>query len=124
MTHASWHGEAGQGVIGPRAIVLRLIVALALVLFGAPQSHTDRMLAHAGPVAESVVEQAKAVLSVQRHLLRAEIPNGDAPDVVARSTGDHIRQRLFAASMSTASKLSFLPLAFHILPPVRGPPVA
>jgi len=124
MTHALWHNEAGQGVIGPRATVLRVIIALALMLFGAPQIHTDRTLAHAGPVAESIVGQTKAALSVQRHLLRAQFPDGDTPDMEAPGTADRNWQILVAAAIVHAPQTYVLAVAFHILPPVRGPPVA
>jgi len=111
-------------VIRPRAIVLRLIVALALMLFGAPHIHTDRTLAHAAPVAESIVGQTKAALSVQRHLLRAQFPDGDTPDMEAPGTADRNWQVLAAPTISPAPQPSFLAIAFRILPPVRGPPVA
>jgi hypothetical protein len=99
-------------------------VLLALVLFGVPQSHADGTLAHAGPVAQSKVEQAQGILSVQRHLLRAQLPDDDSPDMVAPGAAAQTRQLLFAATMSPAPHLSLLPVAIHILPPVLGPPAA
>jgi len=110
--------------MGPRAILTRLLVALALVLFGVPQSHADGTLAHAGPVAQSKVEQAQGILSVQRHLLRAQLPDDDSPDMVAHWVGNQDQQHLHAAAISPASHLSLLPVAIRILPPVRGPPEA
>lgn len=59
----------------PRAALSRLLVLLALMLFGLLQSHADGTLARAGPVAQSKVEQAQGILSVQRHLLRAQLPD-------------------------------------------------
>lgn len=110
--------------MGPRAILSRLLVALALVLFGVPQSHADGTLAHAGPVAQGKVEQAQGILSVQRHLLRAQLPDDDLPDMVAPGEGDETRQLLFAAAIPPAPHLSLVPVASRILPPVRGPPEA
>lgn len=122
MTRAPWHGEAGQRVASPRAILSRLLVLLALVLFGVPQSHVDGMPAHAGPVAQNQAEQAQGILTVQRYLLRAQLPQGDPPEFVVPGAADQTRQPLFAAMMSPAPRPSLPPLAIRILPPVRGPP--
>ncbi len=119
MTRASRH-YAGR----PGAILSRLLVVLALVLFGVPQGHADGTVANAGPVAQSQIEQAQGILSVQRHLLRAQLPHDDSPDMVAPVAGDQARQHLDAAVISPASHLSLLPVAIRILPPVRGPPEA
>lgn len=108
----------------PRAILSRLLVALALVLFGVAQSHADGTMAHAGPVVQSKVEQAQGILSVQRHLLRAQLPHDDSPDMVAPGAGNQPRQLLHAAAISPAPHLPLLPIALRILPPVRGPPAA
>ena len=124
MTRAPSHGEVGQGARGSRAILSRLVVALALVLFSVPPSHADGTLAHAGPVAQGKVEQAQGILSVQRHLLRAQLPDDDSPDMVAHWVGNQARQHLHAAAISPAPHLSLLPVAIRILPPVRGPPEA
>lgn len=110
--------------MGPRAILSRLLVALALVLFGLPQGHADGMAANAGPAAQSQIEQALAIPSVQRHLLRAQLPDNDLPDMVAPGAGDETRQLLFAAAIPPAPHLSLVPVASRILPPVRGPPGA
>jgi cell division protein FtsB len=117
MTNASTHDVRRRG-----AILSRLLVVLALVLFGLPQGFADGTLAHADPVAQSKVEQAQGILSEPRHLLRAQFPDDDSPDMLAPGAGDQTRQLLFAAAISPASHLSLLPVAIRILPPVRGPP--
>lgn len=102
----------------------RLIVALAFVLFGAPQIYTDGTMAHADPVAKSMVEKAKAVLSVQEHLLRRQFLGDDTPDIIASGPHEHSQRFLSAATVPLAPKLSLLSVVFCILPPVRGPPAA
>lgn len=108
----------------PRALLSRLMVALALVLFGVPQIHANETLAHAAPVAESMFGQTKAVLSVQKNLLRAQFPDGDTPDLEVTGTADLNWQVLAAPAILPAPQTYFLAVAFRILPPVRGPPVA
>lgn len=124
MRRASLHAKAGRGAMGPRAILSRLLVALAIVLFGVPPTHADRTLAQAGPVAQSQVEQAQGILSGQRHLLRAQLPDDDLPDMVAPGAASQTRQLVQAAAITPAPHLSLLPVALRILPPVRGPPLA
>jgi hypothetical protein len=111
-------------VASPPAILSRLLVLLALVLFGVPQSPADGTPAPAGPVAQSQAEQAQGNLAVQRHFLRAQLHEDDSPDTVAPGAANQTRQHLFAAALSPAPHWSRLPVAIRILPPVRGPPAA
>jgi len=99
----------------------RLLVMLALVLFGAPQGHADGTAAQAGPVAQGKVEQAKAIPTVQRHLSRADIPDDDAPDMEVPGACGQTGRLLLATP--PAAQRSLLPVAIRILPPLRGPPV-
>lgn len=117
MTHAPMH-DAGK----PRAILSRLLVVLALLLFGLSQSHADGMTTRAGPAAENQFEQAQGILSVQRHLLRAQLPNDTSPDAVVPGAAVQAWLSRFAETTSPAPRQSLLPIAIRILPPVRGPP--
>ncbi|WP_127074121.1 hypothetical protein [Pelagibacterium lentulum] len=81
----------------PRAILSQLLLVLALALFGVPQSPADGTLPHAGPVAQSKVEQAQGNLSVQRHLLRGQLPDEDLPDTTVPGAADQTRQLFVAA---------------------------
>ncbi len=108
----------------PRTILSRLLVLLALVLVGLPQSHVDGTLAPAGPVAQSQVEQARGILSVPRHLLHAQLPGDYLWDTAKPCDTTEARQPLVSATMSPAQQPSLPPLAIRILPSVRGPPAA
>lgn len=116
MTNASTHD-----VRRPGAILSRLLVVLALVLFGLPQAHADGM-ANVGPAAQSQIEQALGIPSAQRHLLRAQLPDDTSPDAVVPGAAVQAWPSRTAATRSPAPHQSLLPIAIRILPPVRGPP--
>ncbi len=105
------------------AILSRLLFVLALVLFGLPQVHSDGMATNAGPAAESQVEQAQGIPSVQRHLLRAQLPDDNSPYAIEPGAALEAAH-LSPAEISLEPHTSFVPVAIRILPPVRGPPVA
>lgn len=109
-----------RNVRSPGAILLRLLVVLALVLFGLPQGHG--MAANAGPAAQAQVEQALGIPSAQRHLLRAQLPSDTSPDAVVPGAAVQAWASRIAATISPAPHPSLLPIANRILPPVRGPP--
>lgn len=119
MTNASTHD-----VRRPGAILSRLLVVLALVLFGLPQGHADGMAAHAGPAAQSQVEQAQGILSVQRHLLRAQLTDNASPDGFVPGGVVQTLPSRTVATIPPAPHQSLLPITIRILPPVRGPPEA
>jgi hypothetical protein len=104
-----------------RATVSRLLVALVLVLFGAPQSFADETMTHAGPAAESQIQQSDGILTVQRHLLRGPLSEDTPQDLTMPGASIPVRSPRITA-IAPASLLSFVPLAISILPPVRGPP--
>ena len=117
MTNASTHDVRRLG-----AILSRLLVVLALVLFGLPQAHADGMAANAGPAAQSQIEQALGIPSAQRHLLRAQLPDDTSPDAVVPGAAVQVWPSRTAATISPAPHRSLLPISIRILPPVRGPP--
>ncbi len=117
MTGASTHD-----VRRPGAILSRLLVVLALVLFGVPSGHPDGVAANAGPAAQSTVEQTLGIPSAQRHLLRAQLPDDTSPDAVMPDAAVPAWPSRTAATISPAPHQSLLPIAIRILPPVRGPP--
>lgn len=117
MTSASTHN-----VKPPGAILPRLLVVLALVLFGLPQAHADGMAANAGPAAQSQIEQTLGIPSAQRHLLRAQLPDDASPDAVVPGAAVQAWPTGAAAAILPAAHQSLLPIANRILPPVRGPP--
>lgn len=117
MTNGSTHN-----VRPPGAILSRLLVVLALVLFGLPQGHADGMAANAGPAAQSTAEQALGIPSASRHLLRAQLPDDTSPDAVVPGATVQPWPSRTAATISPAPHQSLLPIAIRILPPVRGPP--
>lgn len=119
MTSASTHN-----VRRPGAILSRLLLVLALVLFGLPQGHADGIATSAGPTAQSTVEQALGIPSAQRHLLRAQLPDNASPDGVVPGGVFQTWPSGTVAMISPAPHQPLLPIAIHILPPVRGPPAA
>lgn len=117
MTDASTHDMRRPG-----AILSRLLVVLALVLFGLPQAHADGIAAKTGPSAQSQIEQALGIPSAHRHLLRAQLPDDTSPDAVMPDAAVPAWPSRTAATKSPAPHQSLLPIAIRILPPVRGPP--
>ncbi|MBS0125029.1 hypothetical protein KB874_13095 [Aestuariicoccus sp. KMU-90] len=108
----------------PGAILSRLLIVLALVLFGLPQGYADRMATNPGPAAQVTVEQAVGIPSAQRHLLRAQVPDDTSSHAVLPGAAVQSWPSLSAATISPAPHQSLLPIAIRILPPVRGPPAA
>ncbi|GAA0283698.1 hypothetical protein [Rhodovulum strictum] len=107
----------------PGAILSRLLFVLAFVLFGAPQAQVERAAPLAGPAAQSEVAQAPGIISVQRHLLRAQPAPDTSPDAMLPGVATPAVPPS-AAALAPAPRTSFVPAAIRILPPVRGPPAA
>ena len=118
MTHAPTQ-DARQ----PTAFLSRVLVLLALVLFGLPQGHADGIAGTSGVVVQDKVEQAEGILSVQRHSLRGENQSDDpleATSLEAAALTAHPIPAKIPAALHPAPN----PAAIRILPPVRGPPAA
>lgn len=107
----------------PTAILTRLLAVLALLLCGVPQGQAAGIASHAGSSVEASVEQTQGMLSAQRHLLRAQLPEDTAPEAVVPGD-DGVFGRRFPAEKSAAPKSSFKPATAAVLPPLRGPPAA
>ena len=118
MTHGSTHDGRRTA-----AILSRLLVVLALLLFALPQGQAEGVATSAGPAAQSEAERAHSVVPVQRHLLRAQLPGPSSPDAVEPDAAAVV-VHLSPAGILPAPHSSFLPIAIRILPPVRGPPAA
>lgn len=117
MTHA-----AGRWTTKPGAMLSRVLVALALVLFGAPHSHVDGV-ADTGAI-YSQVDETQGILGTPRHLPSAHLPDVPSPDmVVPRDAGLPVHP-LQAAALLPAQDPPTRTVAIRILPPVRGPPAA
>ncbi|MCA1777494.1 MAG: hypothetical protein LC676_18345 [Loktanella sp.] len=104
-----------------RALPSRLLVVLALVLFGTPQSFADERVAHLGSALESQVQQAEGILTGQRQLLRGPLSEDTSQDVIVPGAMVQIRHQILTDKAS-ASLLSFVSVSTSSLPPVRGPP--
>lgn len=118
MRHAPRPGSPS-----PAATLSRLLVVLALALFGPPQGQANGAAAEGGPAARSQIEQVQGIPSVQRHLLRAQLPDDASPDALVPGVA------LRAAPPSptgivAAPHPARVTVAIGILPPVRGPPAA
>lgn len=107
----------------PTAFLSRVLVLLALVLFGLPQTHADGIAGASGSVVQNKGEQAEGILSVQRHLLRGEHQSDDPPEAMSPEASAHTALP-FPAQIPAALHPALNPVTFRILPPVRGPPEA
>ena len=118
------HPQPRQHAVIGRATIARLLIVLSLVLFGVPQGQSGGLVTQTGPAAETRGEQAKGILTVQRHLMRAQLPHDVDPDTVA--TGVVLRgvQSGPFVTVKHAPDQALSPFAIRILPPVRGPPAA
>lgn len=105
-----------------RAVLPRVLVALALLLFGVPQSQVAAMVAQAGPSALSQVEQCDGLLNAQRHVLRPVLSDDTLHDAAESDDAVLDLWPLTATQMRPARYASLLPVTLRILPPVRGPP--
>lgn len=119
MTRAPTHDAGRSG-----AILSRLLVVLALVLFVLPQGHAGGLAATADPAAQGTVERTLSLPSAQRLMPRAQLANDSAPDAVVPDAAGPAWPSRTAATISPAPHQSFLPVGIRILPPVRGPPAA
>ena len=106
------------------AILSRLLVVLALLLFGLPQGHAEGMAENGGPAAQSKLEQAMGIPSTQRHLLRAQLPDDTSPDAILPGAAVQAWPFRAATAKWPAPLQSFVTTEIRILPPVRGPPAA
>jgi len=122
MTHASRPKAARPGAITLRAMLSRLVVALAFVLFGVPQVHADMAVTHAGAGAQSQIEQSLGIVKINRNLLRAQPTDEPSPDGVVSCAVVWALPRGCAATLAPAAHVPPTPIAIRILPPVRGPP--
>lgn len=112
---------ATDNMKGSGAILSRLLVVLALVLFGAPPSQADGV-ANAGPVADRSVEPSQGILTVPRHLVSAQLPDDYSPNMVEPCAAVQMAH-IFPAGLLPAPLPTFVPVAIRILPAVRAPPV-
>ncbi len=112
------HGKAARGMT---AISSRLLLVLAVGLFGANHVVAERSVTHDGPAAALETAFAEVILTPQSHLIRAPLPEGDTP--LATAPGSEIpTPRKTLARVSWEPGASVSTPAINILPPVRGPP--
>lgn len=116
MTRVPSHG---QGAL--RATLSRLLLVVALVLFGAPQSLADEALSHAGRTAESQIQPSDGLLTGQPQQLRAPVSDDTAQDVLVPCSPFQ-RDLLLLTALAPAFCLPPAPFTLSILPSVRGPP--
>lgn len=114
--------ERRQRAMRPGAILSRLLVVLALALFGVPQIHSDRSAAHAGPITESRVDHSDGLLIMQRNLLRTQQTGDDYPDPADRVTSVPALPAPPAAQATIPRSEDSLRAGVRLLPPIRGPP--
>ena len=114
-----WRGHTGTGVAGGLS---RLILMLALALFGAHASDAGRAVTNAGPIAANETVFAPIILTAQIQLMRVQLPEGDTPHAATPAPEGPASTQTTAARVSWEQAASLSPFAIHILPPVRGPP--
>lgn len=106
----------------PSSLVARLLLGLALLVFGAAQVDAAGWSSATSPTAVNETARHAALLTEQTHQLRAPLPLDDLPegDLPAQSG-----PKPSTAYTTTAFSVRATPcaaLALDILPPVRGPP--
>lgn len=104
-------------------ILTRLLVVLALSMFGPTRGHADTVVP-AIPSAEADFATAQGILAEPRHLPRASLPGDPATDPVIADAPTQAPQSGAVAAWTPATPLSMPTAALGILPPVRGPPAA
>ena len=115
-------GRLHRKAMEPDAILLRLVVILALVLFAAPLGHADRSVAQANTAAEIQVDQSDGILTTQRHLLRAQLPDDDTFDLATPIHPVPAPPAPEAVRIAVAQNATLVLATLRVRPPVRGPP--
>ena len=124
MTQVPATGMLRAGMLRAHALLPRLLVVLAFLLFGLPQNQPGGTGAPGIPAAEKPGAQADAILPLQRQFLRAPLPGDTPPDMAVPQGAVPPRPPLQAARRHPAPRLPLPRVADAILPPVRGPPAA
>jgi hypothetical protein len=105
------------------AALSRLLLVLAVALFGAHHVSAEITVTHHGPVAALDTQYAPVILTAQRHLICAPAPESDTPLAAAPAPAAPAPLQIMAhVSWEQAASVSTPAIA--ILPPVRGPPAA
>ncbi len=112
---SKWPRPMGAGLA-------RLLLALALALFGAAQLDTGRWASLTGPEAVAESASTAAILTTSTHLLRAPLPQDDAPEAALAPQSTPKPSAPAPARLTFARLPNPSPYSNVILPPVRGPP--
>ncbi len=110
--------------LGQIGILSRLLVALALAIFGVAEVQAERVADQSGPAAESRIDQAQSVITAKRHLVRPHLTGDDTTDPAGQVAAPHVPLAPAAVCAVAAEVAQRHPANFRILPPVRGPPAA
>ncbi|MFT7059885.1 MAG: hypothetical protein ACJASV_002399 [Pseudorhodobacter sp.] len=112
----------GYLVAGLVAIKARLLLVLALALFGAPQDHVGRVAASAQPAAANQIQFASSIPAVQSQILRAQHSADDTPQIIGPVSPKTVAKYAAFVRITWEQGKRLSSIETSILPPVRGPP--
>ena len=107
---------------GYPAILSHLLLIVVLALIGLPQPSQGGDMSEARPAVLADHGQAQGILSSQRHVLRASVPDQPSPEGVLPRNAVSAPEPPDRDQQATAAHRAILPVTICILPPVRGPP--
>jgi hypothetical protein len=107
---------------GLDAIITRLLLVFALALFGASRDLGGRAAAKAGPAAASQIEFTPIILTAHSHILRAQLPVDDTPQITVPVSMETAAADATLARIDGEQGKPLSMIDIYILPPVRGPP--
>ncbi len=112
-------GHSGTGMA---ALLSRLVLVLALALFGGHRADTHRAVTQTEPVAAGDTAFAPIILTMQSHSVRAHLPEGDPPHPAILAAVTSAQLPPMATPVAWGHSNAVSRSALGILPPVRGPP--
>ena len=104
------------------AILSRLLLVVVLALIGLPQQSHGGDMAEASPFVLADHGQVQGILSSQRHVLRASVPDQPSPEGVLPRNPVATPERPVGDQPTAMAHRAILPVTTRILPPVRAPP--
>lgn len=111
-----------HAMMRPAVILSRLVAMLALALFALPPGQADSSVTQTGSAAQSLIDQSHGIVSVQRHLPRAQLTDDDTPDLAEQFAAVSAPYAPVTLRSTASESASLVHSALRILPPVRAPP--
>ncbi|KEJ94850.1 hypothetical protein SAMN05444149_10725 [Pseudosulfitobacter pseudonitzschiae] len=103
-------------------LLSRLIIVLAVVLFGGHQAERHAAVSETQPSAAMEAAFTPVILTAQCHIARADLPESDTPPAAPTAQVAPAPLPTQAASVAWSPSTFHLTSCVSILHPVRGPP--